>query len=75
MIILLNKNTNVKNIVGRTLISVKNVEEPYSSIYEGDNVLDPETLLTLKNVAPISLNIRSALTCKSNGSVCQKCYG
>ena len=75
VVILLDKNTNIKNIVGRTLISVKNIEEPYSSIYEGDNVLDPETLLTLKNVAPISLNIRSALTCKSNGSVCQKCYG
>ncbi len=75
VVILLNKDTNIKNIVGRTLISVKNINEPYSSIYEGDNVLDPETLLTLKNVAPISLNIRSALTCKSNGSVCQKCYG
>ncbi len=70
-----NKNTNVKNIIGRTLISVKNIESPYNSIYEGDNILDNETLFTLKNVAPISLNIRSALTCKSNGSICQKCYG
>jgi hypothetical protein len=75
VIILLNKNTNVKNIIGRTLISVKNIESPYNSIYEGDNILDNETLFTLKNVAPISLNIRSALTCKSNGSICQKCYG
>ena len=75
VVILLNKNTNIKNIIGRTLISVKNTEEPYSSIYEGDNILDNETLITLKNVAPISLNIRSALTCQSHGSICQKCYG
>ncbi len=75
VIILLNKNTNVKNIIGRTLISVKNRKPPYRSIYEGDNYLDNETLRTLKDVAPISLNIRSALTCQANGSVCQKCYG
>ena len=75
VIILLNKNTNVKNIIGRTLISVKNRKPPYRSIYEGDNILDNETLTTLKDVAPISLNIRSALTCQANGSVCQKCYG
>ena len=75
VIILLNKNTNIKNIIGRTLIGVKNTKSPYQTIYEGDNILDDETLNTLKDVAPISLNIRSALTCRANGSVCQKCYG
>ena len=75
IIILLNKNTDIKNIIGRTLINVKSSKPPYRSIYEGDNILDNETLSTLKDVAPITLNIRSALTCQSNGSVCQKCYG
>ena len=49
VIILLNKNTNVKNIIGRTLISVKNIESPYNSIYEGDNILDNETLFTFSS--------------------------
>jgi len=75
VIILLKKNTNIKNIIGKTLISVKNSTPPYENIYNGDNILDVQTLLTLKEIAPVSLNTRSSLTCESNGSICQKCYG
>ena len=75
VIVLLNQKTNTKNILGRTLISLKRVRFPYNEIYAGENTLDKETLNDFKTMAPITLNVRSSLTCKSDGSVCQKCYG
>jgi len=75
VIVLLNKKTNTKNILGRTLISLNSLNFPYQEIYSGENILDKETLNDFKRMSPISLNVRSSLTCKSNGSICQKCYG
>ena len=75
VIVLLNKKTNTKNILGRTLISLKRVHAPYEVIYAGENILDQKTLIAFKTMAPVSVNVRSSLTCKSNGSICQKCYG
>jgi len=75
VIVLLNKKTNTKNILGRTLISINSLTFPYREIYAGENILDKETLNDFKKMSPLSLNVRSSLTCKSNGSICQKCYG
>ena len=75
VIVLLNKKTNIKNIVGRTLISLRSLNVPYKEIYRGENILDDETLKAFKEMAPVSLNVRSSLTCHAPGSVCQKCYG
>jgi DNA-directed RNA polymerase subunit beta' len=75
IIFLLNKNSNIKNIIGRTLISVNssfssvNLEQ-YKNIILTNNILEK-----LKNFSPLILNLSSSLTCSSNGSICQKCYG
>lgn len=80
ILVLMKKETSIKNLIGRQLLSVKTANYPYQRISEfanlNDNqVLDSESLKQLKLFAPILLNIRSSLTCKSNGSICQKCYG
>jgi len=68
IIILLEKNTNFKNIIGRSIISAP-------TLVPRDTILTENNLKELKEKAPLILNIRSSLTCRSNGSVCQKCYG
>jgi hypothetical protein len=90
IIFLLNKNTNIKNIVGRTLIfssvpfqesfvpSNKEQEqerEASSSKTETNTILTEEMLEKFKKNVPVMLNLRSSLTCSSNGSICQNCYG
>ena len=75
LLILLNRNTNLKNIVGRSMLSARMIKYPYTKIYEEDGTLTLENLKILKQNAPLVLNVRSSLTCKSNGSICQKCYG
>jgi len=74
IIFLLNKNSNIKNIIGRNLISISsddiNIEQP-----KKNTTLDQITLNKLKEKSPLLLNLRSSLTCESNGSICQKCYG
>ena len=75
LLILLNKNTDLKNIVGRTMLNARMIKYPYRKLYEEDRTLTLENLKVLKQSAPLILNVRSSLTCKSNGSICQKCYG
>lgn len=75
LIVLLNKNTKTKNIVGRNLINARRLTYPYDTIYDENIILDGEFLKELKQLSPLVLNVRSSLTCKSNGSICQKCYG
>jgi hypothetical protein len=77
VIVLLKTNTNFKNIVGRTLISATSSPTPDATFDDlWKDLLLEETLLTqLKQRTPLSLKIRSPLTCNSSGSVCQKCYG
>jgi hypothetical protein len=80
VLVLLKKDTSIKNLVGRQLLSVKKAHYPYQTISElsqlkPNSVLETEALKELKLVGPLLLNIRSSLTCKSNGSICQKCYG
>jgi RNA polymerase Rpb1, domain 5/RNA polymerase Rpb1, domain 4 len=75
LLILLNKNTDLKNIVGRSMLNARMIKYPYHKIYEEEGTLTLDNLKILKQSAPLILNVRSSLTCKSNGSICQKCYG
>lgn len=80
VLVILKKETTIKNLVGRQLLSLKKAQYPYANISELTNfnsnaVLNEQSLNELKQFAPLLLNIRSSLTCKSNGSICQKCYG
>jgi hypothetical protein len=75
LVILLNKKTNIQNIVGRHLIYARILSYPYRKIVENEQMLSFEFLKNLKEQSPIILNIRSSLMCESNGSICQKCYG
>jgi hypothetical protein len=68
----LEKTTNSKNILGRSFIPTKDFP---ISFLKKNNILDIESINILKNYFPITINIRSSLTCKSNGSICQNCYG
>ena len=75
ILILVKKTSNLKNVIGRSLLNARMLKYPYSKIYEKDLVLTQKNVQTLKENAPLMINIRSSLTCKSNGSICQKCYG
>ena len=75
VIVLLNKKSDIKNIVGRFLISAKSIKTLNSIKEYKEIILDEKILAVLKQGDSLSLNIRSPLTCKSNGSICQKCYG
>ena len=75
IIFLLNKNTNIKNIVGRTLISSSLPSQEKVSSVKTNTILTEEILEQFKKNVPVILNLRSSLTCNSNGSICQNCYG
>ena len=74
VIILLNTNSELKSLIGRTLISTKERNAKTNFSYS-DYSLDKKLLKKFQKLAPLTLNIRSSLTCKSLGSICQKCYG
>ena len=75
VLILFKSSTSFKNIIGRNLISAISLKTEKPNISYKDLILDNELLDTLKKETPLSLKIRSPLTCNSNGSICQKCYG
>jgi hypothetical protein len=75
ILLFLNKKTDLKNILGCSLLSARMTKYPYRKLYDEDRTLTLENLKILKKSAPLILNVRSSLTCKSNGSICQKCYG
>ena len=73
VLIELKENTTIKNLIGRTLQAIKSNLE-FGEI-DTDITLTEEYLSYLKQKSPLILNVRSSLTCKSHGSICQKCYG
>ena len=80
VLVILKKDTTTKNLLGRQLLSIKKAYYPYQKIseltnFQDNQILNADILNELKNFSPLLLNIRSSLTCKSNGSICQKCYG
>ena len=76
VIVFLKPNTNFKNITGRVLISSYNLNNSKEIAKKFNNsILNPKVLSSLKELSPLILKLRSPLTCNSNGSICQKCYG
>jgi hypothetical protein len=73
ILVLVKSETNTKNILGRTLIEAKPLHD--SNTLLKNTLLDENKLNFLKTKAPVKLKVRSPLTCNSNGSICQKCYG
>lgn len=73
LLILREKQENIKNLLGRFLISYKlSLEAEQISINE---VIDNNLLLTLEKKSIYSLKIKSPLTCTLGDSICQCCYG
>lgn len=75
VLIFFNKKTNITNLIGRQLLSYRILEYPYDKIFPSKELLTIKRLNELKNFESLILNIRSTLTCNSNGSICQQCYG
>jgi hypothetical protein len=75
LILLLNQNTSIKNIIGRFLISAKNISAKTSLDKYNNTILTQQNIVELKRAGSFILNLRSPLTCLANGSICQKCYG
>ena len=73
VLIELQTNSDIKNISGRELINIFQQNKKINLFDK--QILTPKILTKLKEKAPIILNIRSPLTCKSKQSICQKCYG
>jgi hypothetical protein len=73
ILIEIKKDTTIKNLIGRTLQEVKSPHQKFREY--NDKLLTEENLNFFKYNSPLILNIRSSLTCKSHGSICQKCYG
>jgi hypothetical protein len=68
------KNSNTKNLIGRTLIKAISVKT-MKPLNVDNKILTYNFFNELKENTPLILNVRSSLICKSNGSICQKCYG
>lgn len=71
----LKKTSSSKNFVGRYLNWAKKETFPYEKIHSNNIFLDSSVLTALKKQAPVTLNVRSSLTCQSSASICQLCYG
>jgi DNA-directed RNA polymerase beta' subunit len=54
LIVLLNKNTKTKNIVGRNLINARRLTYPYDTIYD-ENIISMENFKRIKTIKSISL--------------------
>jgi hypothetical protein len=75
LIFLFENSTSLKSLIGRYLISIvssKSLPDPLSFV---GTLLDETKLNELKKFSPLVLNLGSVLTCNSNGSICQNCYG
>jgi len=75
IIFLLKKSSNIKNLLGRFLISTKSEFNTIKKLNLHNIILTSSLLNDLKKKDKNILNIRSSLTCKANGSICQNCYG
>lgn len=74
IVLLFNNKSKTTNLLGRVLIS-SNFNNKNNYNFNKDEILDERIINLFKKNSPINLNIRSSLTCKSPGSICQKCYG
>jgi DNA-directed RNA polymerase subunit beta' len=51
------------------------LDEKGEVLFEANTVIDIPTLKALNENNVSEVNIRSVLTCETNGGVCKKCYG
>jgi hypothetical protein len=75
LLVFFNKKTNIKNLIGTTLLNYRFEDSTNLKVYPKEITLTSFELNKFKKLSPLILNIRSALTCKANASICQKCYG
>jgi len=75
VLFIVNKTSQNKNLLGRTLLSCKKVksEQTFSS-YEG-KIMNESMINELKQWSPLLITLSSSLTCLLPNSLCQKCYG
>ena len=71
LIFLAQEKGNWKTMLGRTVLSSKS-SFPFINQTIDENFLEE---LKKEKSFPIAINVRSSLTCQSNNSICQKCYG
>jgi hypothetical protein len=69
----LEKKTNITNLLGRSLIFFQTQTEKKNE--EKNIFLTSEILESLKVQAPLTLKLRSPLSCDAMHSICQTCYG
>ena len=76
ILFLLHQKSDIKNLLGRSLISIQSSKK-FSFLVDNSNLLLTESFLNSlkKKENSLILNVRSSLTCDSNNSICQKCYG
>ena len=74
MVIEYRTTSNPSNLIGRTMINGIQTKSMVP-LKEEDTILTSKVLSDLKKQSPLLLNVRTSLLCKSNGSICQKCYG
>ena len=74
IVLLKNKDIN-KNILGRYCLSINKISYPYLYYIKEEILIDLNLFSNLVNYIPCMIIIRSSLTCESNKSICQKCYG
>ena len=75
LLVFFNKKSNIKNLIGTNLLNYRFEEPNNLKVYPKEITLTSAELNKFKKLSPLILNIRSSLTCKSNASICQKCYG
>ena len=86
LILFVKKKTSSQNFLGRSILNIKKFSK-HNNIGTGllvknssdnatkETILDSFLWEKIQKEAPVSLHLRSSLTCNSHGSVCQKCYG
>ena len=75
ILVKINRNNSTKNLIGQTLLAYKFLKNNTKGFEKNEIILNESFLKELKRKSPLLLKLRSSLTCKSSGSICQKCYG
>jgi hypothetical protein len=75
LFVFLTKKSSIKSILGRMILSIdtKNSSFPVSNYI--NRIFEESFWKEFQPYLPFEILIRSVLSCESNGSVCQKCYG
>ena len=75
ILVKITRTNSTKNLIGQTLLAYKSLKNSSKGFEKNETILNESFLKELKRKSPLLLKLRSSLTCKSSGSICQKCYG